>query len=309
MSRKLQYGLLLLAALCVCWLVFGWWLGSYTELNQTTGLATQTPATQTPAMPDDQAQAQLPQHTTETQNNSQTPPEGWQDDWLSQLAERRYSQDTAVELTALAMEYESCGNRDMFWRFKGLQMTEEQNQIKSAVEKHCAELLSSYPLLENNQIKNGIQLVFNTYPASSPLGKLFQRQANQNSRLDIQQFMSELIPLSIQANNSQTLIMAEWVGGFGNRKLTFDPNMINSQNHDYLNTLQSIALTALSCEYQNGLTCSPTSRFMQEKCFTNQQFCGQTFSQWYDLAVTPGMAKDLEKLKQHYLNQAPLSKD
>ena len=306
MSHKLKYGLFILAVISLNWLAFKWF-NQDTQVAETESLAAPSIDSKMPqsSEPIVQTQLQLDQQQNQTPVNDQGLVEDWQDDWLNQLVDRRYSEDTAVELSSIAMEYESCGNAtDMSWRFKDQQLTKAQNQIKTAVEKNCIDLLSSYPLLNNNKIKNGMQLAFNTFPANSQLGKFIQLQTNQDSQLKFQDFAIGLIPLSIKAKSSQTLIMAEWMFGFGSQYQTFDPALIGSQNITYLNSLQSIALTALSCQFQNGITCSPTSKFMQDKCFSNEQFCGLTFSQWFDRSVTPGMAKDVALLKQHYLRAA-----
>ncbi len=305
MNYKLKYGLFILAVISLSWLAFTWF-NKDIQVVETENLLAPSIDAKIPqsSEPIGQTQLQLDQPQNQTPINDQGLVEDWQDDWLKQLADRRYSEDTAVELSSIAMEYESCGNSDMSWRFKDQQLTKAQSQIKTAVEKHCADLISTYPLLNSNQINSGMQLIFNTFPANSQLGKFIQLQANQDSQLKFKDFATGLIPLSIKAKNSQMLIVAEWMFGFGSQYETFDPALIGSQNTTYLNSLQSIALTALSCQFQNGITCSPTSRFMQDKCFSNEQFCGQTFSQWYAMSVTPGMAKDVELLKQHYLNLA-----
>ncbi|VAW45251.1 hypothetical protein MNBD_GAMMA02-1631 [hydrothermal vent metagenome] len=306
MSLKLKYGLFILAVIGLSWLALKWVNQDIQvakpEVHMAPDSENKNPQT---AKPTTQTELNQQQTHNQTQVNNQGLADNWQDDWLDQLANRRYSEDTAVELSSIAMEYESCGNAaDMSWRFKDQQLTKAQNQIKTAVEKHCADLISTYPLLNNNQINNGLQLAFNTFPANSQLGKFIQQQANQDSQLKFQDFATGLIPLSIKAKNSQMLIVAEWMFGFRSQYEAFDPALIGSQNTTYLNSLQSIALTALSCQFQNGISCSPTSKFMQNKCFSNEQFCGQTFSQWFDRSVTPGMAKDVELLKQHYLNLA-----
>ena len=230
-------------------------------------------------------------------------PENWQEDWLQQLENRRYSEDITVELASIGMEFESCGNNKLDWRFEGMELSTHQAEVKTAVENHCKNLLSQYPLLNTFQLKSGMQTVFDEFPANSPLGQFLYQQTGTGNNFDAYDFASKLIPLSLRQKNAQMLFMVNWMLGYYDNIHIFESKVTGGQHRDYLITIQSIALTALSCEFQTGITCSPISRFMQEKCFDDEQFCQLDFNQWYQLAVTPGMDADIKLVKQYFVQQ------
>lgn len=150
-----------------------------------------------------------------------------------------------------------------------------------------------------------MQTVFDEFPANSPLGQFLYQQTGTGNEFDAFDFTSKLIPLSLRQKNAQMLFMVNWMLGYYDNIHIFDAKKTGGQHRSYLTTIQSIALTALSCEFQAGITCSPISRFMQEKCFDDDQFCQLDFNQWYQLAVTPGMDADIKLVKQYFLQQQP----
>jgi len=228
------------------------------------------------------------------------------DAWMSYLQHRRYSEDTSVEITSLAMEYESCGNNHSQWLFQNMEPTEKQRQIKIAMDNHCKQLLNDYPLLADTQKSAEVEMVYAQFPASTDLGHFMQNNIlNAGVRPDTLEFSRGLLPLALKAGNAQLLNMADWMSRFSLKNRLFDEQVIQGQNQDYLKTIQTIALTALSCDFQNGITCSPSASFMRDKCFTDDKFCGLDFNQWYERAVTPGMDADIRLLKQHFQNQVP----
>jgi hypothetical protein len=167
-------------------------------------------------------------------------------------------------------------------------------------------LVNDYPLLEYNQRYAGVETVFNQFPASTELGRYLQSHfVNSNGRPDNIEFSRGLVPLALNEGNAQMLYMADWISRFSLKNRLFDKQVLQGQHQDYLKTIQTIALTALSCDFQNGITCSPSASFMRDKCFTDEKFCGLDFNQWYVKAVTPGMDADVQLLKQHFQSQVP----
>ncbi len=237
--------------------------------------------------------------TTVPKEHQSNPEDDWEADWLEQMHTRRYSEDITVELTSLGLEFESCGNRDLSWRFKDQTLSAQQTVIRTAVEAHCDELLKAYPLLEDSRVKQSFRLMFERFPANTPLGKFFARQADPEQRVSHKTFFSDLIPLALQAKNSQVLVMADWFGSNMPHELALETTL-QSKNIPYIKNIRSLALNSLSCQFQAGLTCSPTGRFMQDKCFSDERFCGMDFTTWYEHSIPAGMQQDVTLIKQYF---------
>lgn len=281
--------------------VAGWWyLSASTPKPAET---TESPPVLTPK-PQREATHNTQQQSKQQANQSKTDQASWEDRWLEQLSERRYSEDLLVELMSLGWEYETCGNRNQSWRFQGQILSEAQDQLRKVVEKHCEDLFNAYPLLEDQSLQNGMQDVFQRLTPSTPLGQFFLEQAINRQAVDMGDFLSTLVPLSLEAKNAQMLVMASIMATYRPDHIGIETQLLKSIDLKYVGFIRSMALTKLSCQFQDGLTCSPTGQFMQDKCFVDERFCGMNFDQWFTLAVTPGMQRDVQLLAQYFTELA-----
>lgn len=220
---------------------------------------------------------------------------------VEQIKNRKYSDDIGVELISLGMEYESCGNNNWGWRFKNKELSAKQNQIRASVEAKCQKLQSKYPLLHSKTFIRDMGQVFEEFPSETQLGQFIKDSFNaaQSGGVPDDVLPRGLLSHGVKAKNSQIVKMAEWMTKFRSNQFLFDRDIINGQDFMYLHHVQSIAITSISCEFQNGLTCDSTSQFMHDKCFEDDRFCGLDFDQWYAAAVLPGLDKDVQILKKH----------
>ena len=75
---------------------------------------------------------------------------------------------------------------------------------------------------------------------------------------------------------------------------------MTSLNQDYLKLVQAHALSLLSCQHQNGITCQPDASIMFDKCITSQDACGMDFTQWYEQYTTAALKADVQKVIGYY---------
>lgn len=224
------------------------------------------------------------------------------DEWLKQIKARRYSNDPIVEIASLVMEYESCDYNSQ-WQMTDKELTVKQSRLKVLVENHCDQLLEKYPSLGKKRTVT--EELFKQLSPVTTLGNFLQtHQIAFRERVYPVELSKKLLPLAMQEQNAQMIYMANWFNQFETKNRLFDEQIIKAEQYEYLRTIQAIALTDLSCEFQNDITCSPDSRFMQHKCFQEEQFCGLDFDTWYELTVTPGMDADIQILQQHFLGLA-----
>ncbi len=230
----------------------------------------------------------------------------WFDQLMQQLSLARYSEDPFVEMMSVGLEFETCGNNRMgnksFWRFQDQSPTPAQQEILNQMQSHCDSLVQQYSILDDKKMETaGLELLTNMMPTSK-LGKyLHQLISKRQQPEDMAQFGRNLIAFGIKEDNAQMLKMSTWITGMSHNSEPIVPaHILKGQNQPYINAVTQMAITSLACEYQNGLTCAPTSSFMQTKCFDDEHFCGMDFSQWYELAVTPGIAADVQLLKQYF---------
>ena len=280
-----------------------------TEVNAHKVKTTATKATESPA-----DTAQQNQTTPEDATKDSTEPideqaaafglaPGWEDLWIAQLEPHRYSPDLAVELVSVAFEFENCGNNRPLINTAD-RLDAQQTAIMKQAEQRCQQLVSQYPLLEDNEIQGGMQFVFQRFPTSTPLGQLLYLQSQPDQRLDHQPFIDQFLPMAIKAENAQLITLVNLISWNMRYRDAIEAELINSTRGDYLKALRSLALMGLSCPHQGGVTCAPSSQFMRDKCASQTEFCGLNFEQWFERAVTPGMQRDVKLLQDFYLQQA-----
>ncbi len=233
----------------------------------------------------------------------------WHDELMKQFSQARYSEDIFVEVMSVGLEFETCGNdpsKDQIaWRFYDNSPTAAQLDIAEQMKAHCTSLVAQYPLLTNQKFESvGLDLINSLMPTSD-LGNLLKDRINNWNPDTMSEFAERLISYGLKENNAQILKITTWVYGMSHKRTdTFPKTVIKGQHRAYQFTLSRIAITALSCEFQEGLNCSPSSEFMQGKCFDDDKFCGLDFNQWYQQSVTPGMDADIQMLKQYFMNLA-----
>ena len=280
-----------------------------TEVNAHKVKTTATKATESPA-----DTAQQNQTTPEDATKDSTEPideqaaafglaPGWEDLWIAQLEPHRYSPDLAVELVSVAFEFENCGNNRPLINTAD-RLDAQQTAIMKQAEQRCQQLVSQYPLLEDNEIQGGMQFVFQRFPTSTPLGQLLYLQSQPDQRLDHQPFIDQFLPMAIKAENAQLITLVNLISWNMRYRDAIEAELINSTRGDYLKALRSLALMGLSCPHQGGVTCAPSSQFMRDKCASQTELCGLNFEQWFESAVTPGMQRDVKILQDFYLQQA-----
>ncbi|MCB1582572.1 MAG: hypothetical protein KDI92_05855 [Xanthomonadales bacterium] len=301
MDRKIKWLLVILAGAFVFWFLYGQDKAKKTTtVNNNDSLKTSKQPQVTPK-PDTLSQSErVSSSQPDSEVQSQSVDEKLEQ-WLVQIQDRRYSEDPTVEVSSLAMEFESCGNNNNDWLFTDKEPNEKQLQIKNLMDKHCKQLSADYPLLGNKENHPGLQIILHQFSTSTALGDYLQ--ANQfatGGRLHTLEFSKGLLPLALKEKNAQMINMAEWISSFHIKNRLFEEQLIKGEHYEYLRSIQSIALTGLSCEFQDGITCSPSSRFMQDKCFDEEKFCGLDFKQWYQQAVSPGMDADIQILKTYF---------
>lgn len=306
MNLKIKWFLVILAGAFAFWFFYGQDKAKKTTIvNNNDSLKTAKPPQVTPK-PDTLSQTERvnsPQSDSEVQSQSV---DEMLKQWLVQIQDRRYSEDPTVEISSLAMEFENCGNNNNDWLFTDKDPTEKQLQIKNLMDQQCKQLSADYPLLGNKEKHPDVQMILHQFPTNTALGDYLQdNHFASGRRINTLEFSKGLIPLALKEKNAQMIYMADWMSRFHIKNRLFEEQLINGEHYEYLRSIQSIALTGLSCEFQDGITCSPSSRFMQDKCFDEDKFCGLDFKQWYQQAVSPGMDADVQLLKQYFQGLSP----
>jgi len=223
------------------------------------------------------------------------------DDFVAQFDERRYSDDIQVEVASVFIEYLACANDFFGWQFKDGTLSEAQQQLKTEVNTYCKKMEQTYPMLADSFFKNLDDKVFNQ-KALDGLMYLAERIHEQVDVRELNQRLLDFIQESHRQRNGQFLSMVRFVAGYRNDAFLFEAETLGGVDITYLRALRRIALTRLSCGFQEGHTCSRIGQFMLEQCARDIHTCGMTFEKWYQDYTTPAVKADVELLLGLYQN-------
>ncbi len=208
-----------------------------------------------------------------------------------ELGAERYSQEPALELMSVMREMFDCGFIKSYKRYKFIEKTNQlsiaQQDIYRTYQDNCIQVNDTYPtIIEFNQSSaRSRKQDFMWIMMNSPYRELMVNSKNFK-KLDSyaqEQFVLDLTKAMINSHNSQMLlflstILSEEREFLNALKL---PEFLSSINIAYVQMIVGKAALLMSCEYNNGISCAPSSHTMTVICFENESACGMDVKSWF----------------------------
>ncbi|WP_223789955.1 hypothetical protein [Marinicella meishanensis] len=242
---------------------------------------------------------------TETSTNSETgqppiPGSDWQEKLLQELSPRLFSDDPFVEIRSLEYVLGQCRDQDVVDRlFVGSgPFYQAQQDLAQTLQQQCQHVRQQYP--EYFSYPDHEQLA-QAFAPTSRLGQMLQQLNDDDlTPLDRTELSSAILTQSIKERNGATLLDAVFVTRFGSLPNQAMAEVLGSRDHEYINQMSSLALMLLSCQFQGGRSCEPTSFYMIAMCSQTPGACGLDFPSWLELSTLPGMRRDIDRLVAHF---------
>ncbi len=76
--------------------------------------------------------------------------------------------------------------------------------------------------------------------------------------------------------------------------------ILGTVNASYAQQILQQATTLYSCQYNQSITCSPSSQYMFEQCIEYEQACGLDVPTWFELNHTKAHNRDIAKLIAYF---------
>ncbi|WP_395376582.1 hypothetical protein [Marinicella sp. W31] len=223
------------------------------------------------------------------------------DQLYAQFDERRFSDNLHVEVASVFMEYVGCIDMTRISELDDYQQNLKRTKLLSDLKSYCEAMEKSYPLLKTDYFKNLDKQAFINQSDEGLLSLVKRLQED----LSIEAFngaIQDFIGESYRQKNGQFLSMIQLMTGYRYDAFAFEANVLGGVDVNYLRSIRYVALTKLSCDFQEGETCSQLGRFMLEKCISDTSTCGMTFEAWYQGFTSPGIKADVELLSAFYQN-------
>jgi hypothetical protein len=225
-----------------------------------------------------------------------------------EITTSRYSDDLIIETSALVKEMNNCEllnaydttkNKNSRFTFKRIQ----QKTIEQALT-NCQRLLKTYPILghTSNKLLNPV-LLHLSRSSNSPYAQLIlsSYQYDQLSVLQKKEYQYDLARFIIQTKNAQiSLYLSEVIMNIEINDPLELSNILETINAEYIGLIGIQASLLLSCEFNNSITCSPTSTYMINNCANDEKACGKNLKTWFKFNNSPAHNRDIEKVVAYF---------
>ena len=223
------------------------------------------------------------------------------DAFAAQFDERRYSDQLQVELASVTLNMITCDKGQMRFSSTDDNDTRAVLQIlQSKLDNKCDQLREQYPLLQSDV--TGLNSNFLKYHVQGGLVETLQVLSVVKYKEDIGPAFLKIIQDIQKQKNGQMLNMAIMMAAMNPALLANEKNLLGGIDQRYLEEIQAITLTQLSCPYQQGETCSETGAFMLRQCRASSEACGLNFDAWYAQFTTDAMKADVDLMLAFYRN-------
>ena len=209
------------------------------------------------------------------------------------LSGQEYSSDPMVELFSLAIELQNCKKAQR--RIREIHSIVKQHiEFEDKVKNHCRSRFDEHSdlvsLMKSNKLKRLVMDNILNSPYSEILSKIDSRKIDAMTN-------KRFIDMFIKSNNAQMLVALTDLPYSIKDDYLIDivSESINSSYPEYLEMITKQSLMIYSCQFNNGITCLPTSFFMVDKCIQDNNLCGKNLMHWYEVYLTKGHKTDLKR--------------
>ena len=229
---------------------------------------------------------------------TKSPPSPIQQQVLSEIKQRLFSDDPYVELYSMEWIIELCQDHSPTKVLIKNAINYQQQELSQSMQQKCDLVQTRYPALLAINDRDKLN---NLFKPQSQLGRLLKHSKNhQLTEFEGNEVSKQLLILAIKEGNSSIMMQSGLMHRWGNGSMFPLSQVLGTHNQQYASQLSSIAINLISCQSQQGLSCESTSSIMIFACLQDPQACGRDYESWYQLNTLPGMKRDVQKLMLYY---------
>lgn len=242
----------------------------------------------------------IPNQELTTQPNEYTEQ---QQNILIEIEQRIFSTDPYVELASLMIQLSLCREEFEYMDLFGSNTVyHQQKELNESLRQTCNHYRKQYPnILSMNQ-----KQMRQVFTPTSQLGRLLKAQEEQGLTPIERQENAELtLFYALKEKNASLVLISAFMHRFSSGNHDALKSILGSNDVNYTGQMSQLALGLMSCNYQNGQSCTSTSIMMVMACSQNPEACGLSFQDWYAQNTLPGMKRDVEKAMVYYQRMVP----
>lgn len=212
---------------------------------------------------------------------------------LEELTYEKYSSDPIEELFSIAKEVQWCKSSTQILDANSDKIQNYQT-FKNTLEQDCKKIFKTYPNIKNiKSDKQTAEFITNNFFNSKYydlFSRMFAKEKSPNLSKDI-------ITTFLKSKNAQFISSLPSL----HRHFSIDflhnkvQTKIGGDNNQYIELITQQALEIFACQFNDGITCKPSSKFMLRKCVKNSDLCGKGILFWYENYISSGHRNDIEQ--------------
>lgn len=229
------------------------------------------------------------------------------EDIALELSQQKYSSEPLLEVATISLLLDDCKKRSSFNFIRRQKSSELLEEMILNYQDKCQDFIYDYPILSNLGTKNELDMIILNIAMQSDYADFFQKgmAVQYLSDEEKQNFLTDAIKLIITSKSASLIVK------IGELPLSAESQPYFNQLFKNLGTISPIytrliltqASVLFSCQYNEGMTCSPISTYMLKQCFENENACGLDVQTWFQTNNTPAHNRDIAKLIDFFESQ------
>ncbi len=227
------------------------------------------------------------------------------EDILFELSQQQFSPEPIIEMLSVTYLDRDC--RQIGYMIIDLDEGDGIKRVKKLLNK-CQKkrnsLHNDYPTYLEKKTGKEAEALFFKLAFKSKYVDLIQRGMGMDYMNDEgkNQFFEEVFNLIITTENGPLIASTNEIVN-GSKALMFLNKLstiLGTINPNYTSLITQQASTLYSCQYNQAITCSPSSKYMIEQCYYHETACGLDVPTWFKLNHTKAHNRDIAKMIRYF---------
>jgi hypothetical protein len=218
---------------------------------------------------------------------------------IAELAQQQFSKSPYLELLIITKQLRNCNLYTFIDSSKNLSSVNREQLILD-YQVYCKNNISQYSAINEANKARGAQFIVMNLAMESEFSNLLQKGITFEFFDDEQKikYFEDTIKTYINSQNGFIISMLPDMAKSTDIRMYVNQlsNILGTINQKYTMDIAEQALTLLSCQYSQGLSCTRISHYMLKQCIADDKACGLDVQTWFTSNHTEAHNRDIDIL-------------